>query len=46
MARLDELIVRFDADHDQSLSPQEQAKLLEFVGQTYGQQWAERDGSG
>ena len=41
-AELNDLAIQFDADKDQSLSPQEQEALVKFVTAKYGQQWADR----
>ncbi|MFA5192754.1 MAG: CocE/NonD family hydrolase [Verrucomicrobiia bacterium] len=40
--QLDSLAQRFDADRDQSLSPQEQEAMIAFVGEKHGEQWAGR----
>ena len=40
--QLDSLAQRFDADHDQALSPQEQEAMIAFVGEKHGGQWAGR----
>ncbi len=40
--QLDSLAQRFDADHDQALSPQEQEAMIAFVGEKHGEQWAGR----
>jgi len=40
--QLDRLAQRFDADHDQVLSPKEQEAMIAFVADKYGPQWAER----
>ena len=42
--RLNALAKQFDADKDASLSSDEQAALLKFVGETFGQPWADRVG--
>lgn len=42
LATFQSLVERFDADHDRSLSTQEQAALVEHVEKTYGPQWAQR----
>jgi len=40
--QLDSLAQRFDADHDQALSPQEQEAMIAFVGEKHGEQWVGR----
>ena len=40
--QLDRLAQRFDADHDQVLSPQEQEAMIAFVADKHGPQWAVR----
>jgi hypothetical protein len=40
--QLNPLALRFDADHDQVLSPREQKAMIAFVADKHGQQWAER----
>ena len=40
--QLDALAQQFDADHDQALSPQEQAAMIAFVAEKHGEQWAGR----
>jgi len=39
---LDALAIQFDANKDQSLSPQEQEDLIKYVATKYGPQWADR----
>jgi uncharacterized protein len=40
--QLDGLAQKFDANHDQALSPDEQAAMIAFVKEKHGEPWADR----